>query len=103
MRTLATLLHAFSALCLSLNLLVFSQARAVAETRSTQLRFASVCDLTHDNVSLSLPADINAHGGRPLVAPIADHPTFVLLSVGIQNYTCLSNGTYLYAPPTTLS
>ena len=101
MHALAKLLYAFSVLCLSLNVLMLSKASPVAEPRALQKRFGSVCDTSHLNVSTLIPADINVNQTSPLqLKPIADHPAFVLLSVGVQNYTCSPAGTwaYVYVP-----
>ena len=105
MRTFARLFCAFAAFCLTFNTLLASEASALPQPQpnALQRRFSgALCDLSQDNVSLSLPADINAHGGRPLVEPIADHPALVVLAVGIQNYTCQPNGTWLCVLPSFL-
>lgn len=47
------------------------------------------CDIQH--AQIGLPANQTA------LAQPSDAPSFVLLGVGVQNYTCTTNGTYLSA------
>ncbi|EKM50315.1 uncharacterized protein PHACADRAFT_201155, partial [Phanerochaete carnosa HHB-10118-sp] len=49
----------------------------------------------NDDISTVIPANINDGQSRPLLAPIADHPSYVVLGVGYANYTCLPNSTWL--------
>lgn len=62
--------------------------------RSLWARHVSLCNTAKDNLTAIMPSDINTRGGRPLLPPIADAPTWVALSVGVQNYTCSEDGTW---------
>lgn len=86
---LVKFLSVLSLLCVS-----FAFPAANSEARALSKRAGSMCDTSQDNLTAILPSDINTRGGRPLLAPIGDAPTFTTLSVGVQNYTCLPNGTW---------
>ncbi|EKM50304.1 uncharacterized protein PHACADRAFT_264923 [Phanerochaete carnosa HHB-10118-sp] len=92
MQPLSKLLSAFALLGLALAALAVPSP---AGPRTLQKRFGPLCDLSHDNISTVIPASINDGQARPLLPPIADSPTFVVLGVGYANYTCLPNGTWL--------
>lgn len=85
-------------LLVTISFLCFATAfpSALPEARALHARHGSMCDTTVDNLTAILPADLNTRGGRPILPPISPYPTFVTLSVGVQNYTCLPNGTYAY-------
>ena len=91
MQALSKLLHAFILLGLTLSVL----ARPYSQPRRLQKRLQSICDLSHDNISTVIPSDINDGQAQPLLPPIANSPTFVVLGVGVANYTCLPDGTWL--------
>ncbi|KAF9459662.1 hypothetical protein BDZ94DRAFT_997925 [Collybia nuda] len=48
--------------------------------------FTSSCDIS--NAQINLPTT------SPTLAPPTSHPSFIALSIGTQNYTCTSAGTY---------
>ena len=79
--------------CLFTFLALALSAYAARKPSSPSLK--SICDLSKDNVELSIPPNINDGQPRPLVQPILPHPTFVVIAVGVANYTCLPNGTWL--------
>ncbi|GJE90369.1 hypothetical protein PsYK624_065000 [Phanerochaete sordida] len=54
----------------------------------------SMCSTKKFDIVKLFPADLNGHGGPPIDSPVAKYPTFVTLSVGYQNYSCLDNGTW---------
>ena len=89
MQAISKLLYLLTCFGVTLSVLASPQPRASSP------RLKSICDLSHDNISLLIPSDINDGQAKPLLAPIADHPTFVLLSVGVANYTCQADGTWL--------
>ncbi|GJE95397.1 hypothetical protein PsYK624_115810 [Phanerochaete sordida] len=39
-----------------------------------------------------MPANVNGNSSTPLPKPIADHPTWVGIAVGVQNYSCSAEG-----------
>ena len=89
MQTLSKLLSLLTAFGLA------ASALANPLPRSSPATLKSICDLSHNDISRSIPSNINDGQATPLAAPIADHPTFVLLSVGVANYTCTDDGTWL--------
>lgn len=64
------------------------------DAKSLFARAASGCSTKNDDISTMFPSDINTRGGRPLLPAISAYPTFVAISIGVQNYTCQANGTY---------
>ena len=73
--------------------LVFSAlAQSYSQPRRLQKRLQSICDLVRDNIFTVIPSDIHDGQAYPLLPPSA---TFVVLSAGVANYTCLPDGTWL--------
>lgn len=70
-------------------------ALAAASPSPKRALRGAMCDLSNFTLDAAVPADVNEHGGPPLLPSVAEHPSWIALSVGVQNYTCASNGTWL--------
>lgn len=84
-------MFSFKNLFSALSLVAFV-ALPAAEAKPLQRRtgFGSMCSTKQFNLNNSIPADFG------LPQPNTTYPTFVALSVGTQNYTCGSDGTWRY-------
>ena len=69
-------------------------AMAVASPSPKRELRGAMCDLSNFTLDAAIPSDVNDHGGPPLLPSITEHPSWIVLSVGVQNYTCAPNGTW---------
>ena len=83
---LGKLFSAVSVACMSL-------AAVATPSPKRELRGA-MCDLSNFTLDAAIPADVNEHGGPPLLPSITEHPSWIALSVGVQNYTCSDSGNW---------
>ncbi|GJE90427.1 hypothetical protein PsYK624_065600 [Phanerochaete sordida] len=70
----------------------FAKGLSTPDARSLRARSGAMCSTAGFSLESIMPADVNSHGGTPLLKPIADSPTWVGISVGIQNYSCTPDG-----------
>ena len=82
-------MYSFVKLFSALALLALAHAFPSAPVRRGT-GFGSMCSTKNFDLSKSMPADIY----NALPKPNTSAPTFVALSVGVQNYTCGAAGTW---------
>ncbi|GJE90429.1 hypothetical protein PsYK624_065620 [Phanerochaete sordida] len=78
----------------TLALLTFAFAFPAPEARSLNSRSGAMCSTAQISLADVMPAGINSKGGLPLSKPVAANPTWVGISVGIQNYSCTPAGVW---------
>lgn len=87
-----SIVQVLSALALPL----LAQATPTPEPRSvSRAGQGSICSTKKFNIE-SMLNEMLGPADNTLTKPVAEYPTFVALSVGYQNYSCLDNGTFLY-------